>query len=546
MRWTASLAVLTALAIGPVSLAQQQPTGPIQAQELGAVDPFQIGSRNVMPANIWASSDADALRLILRELPASNGPGWRQPAAARLAERALLASGAPPRGGRDDFALAALRADRALAAGRAEHVFELLERTPRLNESAALSRIHAETAFAMGETASACNTAEALLRGRDEPYWLRARAVCLAIGGNVAAADLTADLARGSDPAPVFDALYDAFTLERGLPANAAPSSGIELALAALIAPDTRITPAENAPAWLKRAADRTGPAIELPELLDEALEAAMNMEGADRAAALAAIAQQDLDRMIAAEALAARFDDAVSEGRFAEVARAYAIEIETIPINVQTLVHGPRFVLALALDGDVERAFRWREALLNGPEPDRPEPLMNGFGPAGGPASLTPPPGFGFDDPVEPWDPPAPGVLVALDMAIAIAADDIGSGPFGAILAARAENATPARLAQLAGLAALGASVPEEVRVSLLAAEPSETATREADLAAMAALSLVNRSRGEALLQAAAIVEAGNASARSMALASYILAQAGQRDDALLLILQLLAEESA
>lgn len=546
MRWTASLALAGALAFGAATLAQQ-PSGPIQAEELGAVDPFQIGSRNVFPANIWSSSDPDALRAILRELPASDGPGWQQAPAARLAERALLASGSPPRGGRDDFALAALRADRALAAGRAEPVFELLERTPRLNESAALSRIHAETAFALGETRSACNTADSLLRGRDEAYWLRARAVCLAIEGNVAAADLTADLARAASPAPVFDALYDAFTLERGLPSNAAPSTGIELALATLIAPEARITPAGDAPPWLKRAADRTGPPIELPEMLDDALEAAMNMEGADRAAALAAIAQQDLDRLIAAEALAARFDDAVNEGRFAEVARAYAIEIETIPINAQTLVHGPRFVLALALDGDVERAFRWREALLDGPPVDRPEPLMNGFANGQGPASLTPPPGFAsYDEPEEPWDSPPPGVMVALDMAIAIAADDIGSGPFGAILAARAENATPARLAQLAGLAALGASVPEEVRVRLMTAEPREDATREADLAGMAALSLVNRSRGEALLQAAAIVEAGNGSARSYALASYILAQAGHRDDALLLILQAVAEETA
>ncbi|MFN3834765.1 MAG: hypothetical protein ACK4NO_02570 [Glycocaulis sp.] len=546
MRWTASLALAGALAFGGAALAQQTPSGTIQAQELGAVDPFQIGSRNVMPADIWASSDSEALRAILRELPGSDGPGWRQPAAARLAERALLASGAPPRGGRDDFPLAALRADRALAAGRAEQVFELLERTPRVNESPALSRVHAEAAFALGETDAACNTADSLLRGRDEPYWLRARAVCLALAGNMAAADLTADLARASEPDPGFDTLFDAFTLGRGLPSGAAPSSGIALALAALIAPDERIAPAADAPAWLKRAADRTGPPIALPEMLDEALEAAMNMEGADRAAALAAIAQQDLDRMIAAEALAARFEDAVSEGRFAEVARAYAIEIETLPINAETLVHGPRFVLALALDGDVERAFRWREALLNGPAPDRPEPLMNGFDATGGPASLTAPGYAGFEEPDEPWDPPAPGVLVALDMAISIAADDIGSGPFGAIMAARAENASPARLAQLAGLAALGASVPEEVRVRLLRDEPSDAVTREADLAAMAALSLLNRSRAEVLLQAAAIVEAGNASARSLALATYILAQAGQRDDALLLVLQLLAEETA
>ena len=549
MRWAISTLALCAALIGAQALAQQ-PSRSIEVQDLGAVDPFQVGSRNVLPATIWSSSDADAVRAILGELPASTGTGWRQGAAARLAERVLLASGAPPRGARDDFALAALRMDRALAAGRAERVYELLERTPRLNQSSALSRLHAETAFALGETDAACRTAESLLRGRDEPYWLRARATCLALAGNMPAAELTADLARSADGAASFNTLFDALVLERGLPANARPSTGLELAIAMTLAPDERIAVAGDAPAWLERAATRTGPAITLPEDLDAALESAMAMEGADRAAALAAIAQQDIDRLIAAEALAARFDDAVSEGRFAEVARAYAMEIETIPINAQTLAHGPRFVLALALEGEVERAWRWREALLSGPEPDRPEPLTrNGFsGQAPNqPGMLTPPPGFapGLED--DPWDPPAPAVMVALDMAIAIAADDIGSGPFGAILAARAENARPDRLAQLAGLAALGASAPEEVRIRVLEAGAQDGATaREADFAAMAALSLVNRSQAETLLLAAALIETSNGSARAYALACYLLERAGHRTEALQLILEALAEESA
>lgn len=549
MRWAIStLTVCAALLAAPANA--QQPSGAIQVQELGAVDPFQIGSRNVLPSNIWSSSDADALRVILDTLPASSGQGWRHAGAARLAERVLLASGEPPRGGRDDFALAALRADRALAAGRVEQVYQLLERTPRLNQSSALSRLHAETAFALGETGPACNTAESLLRGRDEPYWLRARAVCLALAGNMPAAELTADLARSSEGGGNFGAYFDALVLDRGLPSANPVSTGLELAIAMTLAPEERISVAEGAPAWLKRAAARTGPAITLPEFLDEALEAAMALEGADRAAALAAIAQQDIDRLIAAEALAARFDDAVSEGRFAEVARAYAMEIETIPINEQTLVHGPRFVLALALEGELERAWRWREALLSGPERDHPSQEMNGQQDAqtpGAPGMLAPPPGFASLPEEDPWEPPAPAIMVALDMAIGIAADDIGSGPFGAILAARAEGARPERLAQLAGLAALGASVPETVRVQLLSADAEGGAAgREADFASMAALSLVNNSRAETLLLAAGLIETSNGSAQAYTLASYVLERAGHRAEALQLILEALAEESA
>jgi hypothetical protein len=528
----------------------QQPSGTIEVQELGAVDPFQIGSRSVLPQNIWSSSDAEALRVILEALPASDGQGWRHGGAARLAERVLLASGEPPRGGRDNFALAALRADRALSAGRVEQVYQLLERTPRLNQSSALSRLHAETAFALGETEAACRTAEGLLRGRDEPYWLRARAVCLALAGNLPAAELTADLARSSEGGGNFGAYFDALVLDRGLPAARPVSTGLELAIAISLAPEERITVAEDAPGWLERAAARTGPAITLPEYLDEALEAAMAMEGADRAAALAAIAQQDMDRLIAAEALAARLDDAVGEGRFAEVARAYAMEIETFPINEQTLAHGPRFVLALALEGQLELAWRWREALLSGPERDVPQPAGNGEWQTdvpGQPGMLSPPPGFANLPEEDPWEPPSPSVMVALDMAIGIAADDIGSGPFGAILAARAEDGRPERLAQLAGLAALGASVPEAVRVQLLSAPAEDrTAGREADFASMAALSLVNNSRAEVLLLAAGLIETSNGSAQAYALASYLLERAGHRAEALQLILEALAEESA
>jgi len=550
IRTLAGCAVLCAALAGAPAFAQQ-PGSTIEVEELGAVDPFQIGSRNVLPSNIWASSDSNALRAILTGLPASDGDGWRQGGAARLAERVLLASGQPPRGGRDDFALAALRADRALAAGRAEQVYQLLERTPRLNQSSALSRLHAETAFALGEADAACRTAEALLRGRDEPYWLRARATCLAFAGNLPAAELTADLAAGAEGSSNFRTLFDALVLERGLPAGARASTGLELAIAIALAPGESIPVADDAPAWLERAAARTGPAITLPEVLDEALEAAMAMNGADRAAALAAIAQQDIDRLIAAEALAARLDDAVSEGRFAEVARAYAIEIETFPITEQTLAHGPRFVLALALEGEVETAWRWREALLSGPEPERLGAMAGEGGsetPPGQPGSLTPPPPAynSYPEP-DPWEPPAPGVMVALDAAIGIAADDINSGPFAAILAARAEFAEPERLAQLAGLAALGASVPEEVRVQLAeSGTASGSADQEAGLAAMALLSLMNGSEAESLLLAAALIETGNGNARSYAMACFILERAGYRAEALQLILEALAEESA
>jgi hypothetical protein len=73
--------------------------------------------------------------------------------------------------------------------------------------------------------------------GRDTAYWLRVRAFCLAFDGNIPAGELTAELARSRSANDSFDALFDALTLDRGLPRNAAPRSGLELAIAEAVAP---------------------------------------------------------------------------------------------------------------------------------------------------------------------------------------------------------------------------------------------------------------------------------------------------------------------
>lgn len=175
MNSAARLALAAAAALAAGSAAAQEGSG-IEVRQLGAVDPFQVAVSDALPERVWSSGDAAVTEAVLSALPGMDSEGWNEPIAARLAARALLSGGAPPAGGRDSFALAALRADRALAAAGARPVFTLLERTPRLNESSALSRIHAEAGFALGETEAACRSAEQLLTGRDQPYWLRARA----------------------------------------------------------------------------------------------------------------------------------------------------------------------------------------------------------------------------------------------------------------------------------------------------------------------------------------------------------------------------------
>ncbi len=548
------------LAGAPAALAQEGASrGPgIEVRELGMVDPFQVGTSQALSDQAWVSGDAATTRALLNALPAADSQGWQSGLASRLAARALLSAGPPPRGADNPFALAAIRADRALAAAGAREAFALLERTPRLSQSAALSRIHAEAAFALGETTAACRTADQLLQGRDQAYWLRARAVCSALGGNTAAAELTAELARSVEDAPAFDALLDAYTLNRDLPGDARPTTGIELALAHEVAPQASLQVSEGAPLWLAEAAQSYGPPIDLPQLPADALDVARGLEGTERNAALGALAGQDVDRGVAAEALALRLSEAAANDRFVEVARAYGNEVETLPITAETLAWGKGFVLAALLNGDLETARIWREALMDGPPRMRMDDPFGGAaggpgtGSASGAAGLVPPQNTGLPAYEPEWTRPPAETMVVLDYALAIAEDRLSGPGFEAILAARVETGTPSRLAEAAGLAALNVPVPASVRAALLP-QPQETGEpgEPRELGAMPATGFLPaglmaarmQALAETQLTAARMVEAGGITPAALYGAAAILEEAGLRREARRLVLEAVAE---
>lgn len=535
----------------PAALAQP-PRAPIEMRELSAVDPFEVGAPGgALENDVWSSGDARALRAILDVLPESTAAGWRSPAAARLALRALLSAGAPPDGARGDGELAARRAGRALSAGRAEPVYALLSRTPRTNESPSLSRHYAETAFALGRRDEGCRIADTLLNGRETAYWLRVRAACQAFAGQVAAAELTAELARAQAANSSFEVLFDALVLGQDLPAGAAPMSGLQLAMAEHLAPGVRIVPGETAPAWLKRAAERTGETVALPEDLGEALEAAVALEGALRAAALGALIQQDLDREIAAEALAIALDDAARSGGFVETASAYGVEVADLPITGDTLAHGARFVLAALAADDVVAAETWREALMSGPPRPEPAPAEADWlsfddapaGPLAAEIAGGAPPAAEAEPEID-WVPPPPGVLVAVDFARAVATGAITGPGFEALLAARMETPSPARLCQAAALNALGAYDGAAIRTAMtgLIRDPDAPAP----LIVPALLAAVAGARGETQLHAARLIEQGGRDPEACAAAAFVLDRAGLRLEALRFVLELVLEEAA
>lgn len=551
MRWSIKAALLAAsiLAGGPAFAQSQPANGQIEVAELGDVNPFEVGVDPVLPDTVWSTGHAGALDGALSVLPDRASPGWSSPAAARLALAALRSSGEPPQGAGDGFRLAAKRADRALSAGRAQLVYELLSRTPRVNESDALSRVFAETALAMGRTQEACRAADALLEGRDAAYWLRLRASCLALDGAIPAAELTAELARAQAESPNFDTLFDALVLDQAAPEEFQPRTALQLTLMEALAPGVRLVPHDEAPGWLHLAAERTGPAIALPETLPEALETAVTMEGAERAAALGALIGQDLDREIAAEALAIRLSDAAQQGLFMEAALAFGPEVASLPITENTLAHGVHFVLAALAVDDLNAAERWREALMDGPpapppvEAPQAEPVtdLGGLPTLDGDAVA---PGEEALDAAPEWEPPAPGVLVALDFARSIALDDVRGDGFMALLAARLENATPERLCQAAGLVSLGADDQGELQQALSGLTRQSGVTPPAFgpllLAAGAG------AQGETQLHAASLLDRHPDDAETCAAAMLALDHAGLRRQALQYVLARVIEDAA
>lgn len=539
---TTASAVLVALSL------QVAGRDDIAVQELGDIHPFEVDAGGTLPQSVWSSGDPEALRAVLIALPHANR-GWRSDAASRLAAGVLLTGGTPPDLGRNRFTLSSVRINRALASGRPQPVLRLLERTPRINESEDLSQYFAELAFGLGHVEDACLAADALLEGRDEPYWLRARAACLAFSGNIAAAELTAELARAQTPDPEFDQLIDAFTLSRELPADFAAQTGLQLALAEALAPEMRIIPSDQAPQWLVRAAARTGPPISLPQTLPEALEAAVMMSGEERKVALGALIQQDLDREIASEALAIRLTDAAETDQFVEAAYAYGMEVARLPVTGDTLAHGRLFVLAALAADDVVAAERWREALVNGPPVSVPEPVTDPAPPMqpDGPSSLATPPGFAQDtnEALGPeWTPPPLSVLQSLDFAALVAAGRIETDAFATLLAERLDEATPVRVCEASALVALGADDGGALRAALTGLD-TQTQRSSASLVP-GLLAASSGALGESALHAALVLESGPDSAEACAGMAVILDRAGLDHVALRVVLELILEDAA
>lgn len=520
-----------ALILGGTALAQ----GPIEVQSLDALDPLEVGLPGAaLGISLWDGSDADMASRVLNRLPEASRAGYASPALAELARSVLSSGGYPPAGGRGDPALPALRADRLLAAGGVFEAYDLLERTPNLNQNEALSRLHAEMAFATGNTRSACHSADALLRGREQAYWLRARAVCLALDDQDSAAELTAELARNISADAGYDEMLFALTLDGNPPPTLPPvDSGLKLAMAFQLDSETDLDALDvsGAPGWLQRFVHgRAAPAPVPATEPAAALAGALAQSGPERTRALETVLIQGVDRSIAAGALSGLLDDAASANRFAVAARRYGREVHTIPVTRETLADGYRFALAALMSGDLNTASQWRDALMDGPP--RPLPTVV-YDETGKPLESF---DTAMTSEVPPaWVPPSPRRMVNLDLAIAIARDRLAGDQAAALLGAHFEAYGPAALADMLALNRLGADEVAGLRPGLLSLAPVSLGP---EVLAMEAAARSGAS-AEAALLAIAVLASPQLNAETLSRSAVVLDQLGLRRAALDLLLE-------
>ncbi|HLK24839.1 MAG TPA: hypothetical protein VKT30_09285 [Caulobacteraceae bacterium] len=222
---------------GAPSTEPPPPPVPVEQQALNPLDLFSTGRETGLGVDFWSGSSAELARAIIPRLvdhPLS-------PAAAALARRVLASASAAPAGAGSDVDLAAARAQALLALGDAQTAEVILDHTPGLSNSAALSRTAAEAALIDDRDDKACAIESALAVSRDTAFWLRLRSYCEARAGRPSA-QLTATLAEQADRDPAFARMMAVILVGGGDPGPPSLRDSIDYAMSRQLKLD--LTPA--------------------------------------------------------------------------------------------------------------------------------------------------------------------------------------------------------------------------------------------------------------------------------------------------------------
>jgi len=229
---------------------------PIGASSLSSLDLFSAGRETGLGTDLWKGSSAAIARQVIPSLDSAQ----LSPAGALLARAVLATTATAPDGAGTDAVLAAERVKALLDLGDAEGAGMILDRTPGLSASSALSQAAAEVALINDQPDKACAVGEALSVDRDGIYWLRLRAFCQARAGKPDLAQLTLTLANQQAPDPIFGRLMGAVIAGGGDPGPASLRNGLDYALSTQLKLDLTPALAHASPPIARKLAALTPP----------------------------------------------------------------------------------------------------------------------------------------------------------------------------------------------------------------------------------------------------------------------------------------------
>ena len=221
--------------VAPSAVITETPVG---SQALAQLDLFSAGRDTGLGQDLWKGTSADIARAVIPTLRDAQ----LSPAAAALGRDLLATASIAPEGAGDDAGLAAARAEALLALGDAEDASDILDHTPGVSSSSALSQVAAEAALVTGRNDKACAFGDALATDRDGVYWLRLRAFCQALAGKTDVAQLTYTLANQQARDPYFARLMGALLAGGADAGDASLRDGLDYALSVQLKLD--LTPA--------------------------------------------------------------------------------------------------------------------------------------------------------------------------------------------------------------------------------------------------------------------------------------------------------------
>ncbi len=422
MSWLGKFAVLLWAWMLP-SIAMAQARIEVEIGQLSQIDPFSVGffdaATNTLPQNQWHGSHIDALTQLISETPIEGGPALFH----QLVAQVLVRGGDAPQPNAPNSKLAITRLHALYGTGQLKALQHIIARTPGANQDPETAAILVNVFLLLGQTEQACSLGNKQGQARAAAFWLQLRAFCMAKAGNIAGAQLTADLADPSDAR--FINRIDRLTLPGAKPEKLNIQSALEFAMATMsgdqISPKDLSLPLQIAVAKTKnpaalslafslyakgylprgdlvRAMRRRANAIGKPtneqtaaqtteQLETIQFEQAKKAAGLDQLALLFVLGQKANSAHMRAAALA---QIANASAPFEVWAARHALilqETRTLPLDPALAEFAPTFARAALLNADQELAQKWLQ--LSAPKAISANELGTGFYSIGGKIQL-------------------------------------------------------------------------------------------------------------------------------------------------------------